>query len=91
MLQHDAFSKFDNVITVEDGCLMGGMGSAIVKFAADNGYQARIKRLGMPDEVIEHGSQDELYAECGYDTQSIVKIAISLHEKTDKGRSSAWA
>jgi 1-deoxy-D-xylulose-5-phosphate synthase len=91
MLLHEVFGKFDKVITVEDGCLMGGMGSAVVEFAADNGYQARIKRLGIPDEIIEHGSQDELYAECGYDSRSIVETAIAMHEKSGKGKSSAFA
>ena len=47
------FSKFKNIITVEDGCLMGGMGSAIVEFMTDNGYQANVKRLGIPDEFVE--------------------------------------
>ena len=64
VLLHEVFSKFKYVITVEDGCIQGGMGSAVLEFMADNGYQAQVKRLGIPDAFIEHGTQDELYAEC---------------------------
>lgn len=70
-LLHSVFQKFDKVITVEDGCLEGGMGSAVLEFMADNGYSAKVKRLGMPDNVIEHGEQPELWAECGYDAAAI--------------------
>jgi 1-deoxy-D-xylulose-5-phosphate synthase len=77
-LLHEIFSKFDKVITVEDGCLMGGMGSAILEFMADHGYSAKIVRLGIPDKFIHHGTQEELYAECGYDKAGIVKEAMKL-------------
>jgi len=70
-LLHDVFKKFDKVITVEDGCLEGGMGSAVLEFMADNNYKAQVVRLGIPDKVIEHGEQPELWAECGYDAKSI--------------------
>lgn len=72
-LLHEVFSKFDKVITVEDGCLQGGMGSAIVEFMTDNGYNAQVIRLGIPDEFIEHGEQPELWAECGYDAAAIAQ------------------
>jgi 1-deoxy-D-xylulose-5-phosphate synthase len=65
-LLHEVFSKFNKVITVEDGCVIGGMGSAVLEFMADYTYYAQVKRLGIPDKVIEHGEQKELYAECGY-------------------------
>jgi 1-deoxy-D-xylulose-5-phosphate synthase len=77
-LLHEVFSKYDKVITVEDGCIMGGMGSAILEFMADNYYSARLKRLGIPDQVIEHGEQNELYAECGYDEPAILSTALEL-------------
>lgn len=77
-LLHEVFSKFDKVITVEDGCLMGGMGSAILEFMVDQGYTAKVKRLGIPDEFIHHGTQQELYKDAGFDTDSIVKIAIEM-------------
>jgi 1-deoxy-D-xylulose-5-phosphate synthase len=69
---HEVFSKFSKVITVEDGCIQGGFGSAVLEFAADHKYKAEIKRLGMPDEVIEHGEQSELWDECGYDANAII-------------------
>lgn len=75
---HEIFQKFDRVITLEDGCLMGGFGSAVLEFVADNGYSNRIHRLGIPDKVIEHGEQMELYAECGYDVAGIKKAALQI-------------
>jgi 1-deoxy-D-xylulose-5-phosphate synthase len=77
-LLHEVFAKHNKLITVEDGCVIGGMGSAVVEFMADNNYQAQVKRLGIPDKYIEHGEQSELYLECNYDTQSIVKTVISM-------------
>ena len=71
VLLHEVFSKFDKIITIEDGCIQGGMGSAVIEFMADNEYQAQVKRLGIPDQFIEHGEQRELYAECGFDVAAI--------------------
>ena len=68
---HDIFRKFDRIITIEDGILSGGFGSAIIEFMSDNGYNAKIKRLGIPDYFIEHGTQEELYKECGFDIEGI--------------------
>lgn len=75
---HEVFSKFDKVITVEDGCLMGGLGSAILEFMGDHGYAAKVVRLGIPDQYINHGTQQELYEECGYDVKSQVETAKRL-------------
>ncbi len=72
MLLHEVFGKFKHVITVEDACIQGGMGSAVLEFMADNGYSAQVKRLGIPDRWIEHGSQKELYAECGFDDVALI-------------------
>ena len=91
MLLHEVFSKFDKVITLEDGCIMGGMGSAVLEFMADNGYNAQVTRLGIPDEIIEHGSQDQLYAECGYDVNGITQTAINLIEKNQANENKAFA
>ena len=77
-LLHEVFSKFDKVITVEDGCIVGGMGSAVLEFMSEHNYTAQVKRLGIPDSVIEHGEQKELYAECGYDANAIVKTVVEL-------------
>jgi 1-deoxy-D-xylulose-5-phosphate synthase len=78
MLLHEVFSKHDKVITVEDGCIIGGMGSAVVEFMSSNGYMAQVKRLGIPDQFIDHGEQKELYAECGFDAQGILNCAVEL-------------
>ncbi len=72
-LLHEIFSKFKKVITVEDGCLMGGFGSAVIEWMSDNGYTAQVKRLGIPDAVIEHGEQIELHRECGFDPEGIMQ------------------
>lgn len=75
VLLHEVFAKFDKVITVEDGCIQGGMGSAVLEFMADHGYQANVKRLGITDKWYEHGSQSELYAEAGFDAEAIAATA----------------
>ncbi|MGY6558924.1 MAG: 1-deoxy-D-xylulose-5-phosphate synthase [Nitritalea sp.] len=80
-LLHEVFSKFSKVITVEDGCLMGGFGSAVLEWMMDHGYQAQVKRLGIPDEVIEHGEQLELHADCGFDPAGIAETVRALSEK----------
>ncbi len=77
-LLHQIFSRFDRLLTVEDGCLMGGFGSAIIEFMSDHGYTARIKRLGIPDAVIEHGEQLELHRECGFDPPGIADAVREL-------------
>lgn len=75
---HEVFSKYKNVITVEDGCLQGGMGSAVLEFMVDNGYSSKVIRLGIPDKIVEHGEQPELWSECGYDANSIIKSVKEL-------------
>lgn len=72
-LLHTVFKRFKSIITVEDGVISGGFGSAVLEFMADNGYEASVKRLGIPDRFVEHGTQTQLYNECGYDTASIVE------------------
>lgn len=75
---HEVFSKFDKVIIVEDGCLMGGFNSAILEFMADHAYKAKVVRLGIPDKFVDHGTQQELYAECFYDVKAQVASAKKL-------------
>ncbi len=75
---HEIFQRFDRVLTVEDGCVMGGFGSAILEFMAEHGYMARLKRLGIPDAVIEHGEQFELQRECGFDADGIARSVREL-------------
>ncbi|HLU88199.1 MAG TPA: 1-deoxy-D-xylulose-5-phosphate synthase [Cyclobacteriaceae bacterium] len=83
-LLHEIFGKFKKVITVEDGCLMGGFGSAVLEWMIDQGYQAQVKRLGIPDAVIEHGEPHQLHAECGYDIEGIVRAAKNLYGVREK-------
>ncbi len=68
---HSIFRKFKKIITVEDGILKGGFGSAIIEFMADNGYSAEVRRLGIPDYFVEHGTQEELIRECGFNASGI--------------------
>jgi 1-deoxy-D-xylulose-5-phosphate synthase len=79
-LLHEVFLKFKKVITVEDGCIQGGFGSAILEFMADHQYQAEIRRMGIPDAVIEHGEQLELHRDCGFDPDGIEKAVGEMLE-----------
>ncbi|MFD2200448.1 1-deoxy-D-xylulose-5-phosphate synthase [Shivajiella indica] len=79
-LLHEVFGKFKKVITVEDGCLMGGFGSAVLEWMVDHGYQAQVKRLGIPDAIIEHGEQIELHRECGFDPEGIANAVRAFAE-----------
>ena len=86
VLLHEVFTKFKKVITLEDGCLMGGFGSAIIEFMVDQKYNSEIVRLGIPDEYVHHGTQEELWEDCGFDAKAIVKaiekmLSIKVVEK----------
>jgi 1-deoxy-D-xylulose-5-phosphate synthase len=76
---HEIFSSFRKIITVEDGCVQGGIGSAVLEFMADNNYSAEVKRLGIPDEIVEHGEQIDLYRDCDFDSVGIIEAVLSLH------------
>ena len=80
-LLHQIFKRFDKIITLEDGAIQGGFGSAVLEFMSDHTYTAQVSRLGIPDKFIEHGSQTELYKECGYDVDGIYKTAKKMLEK----------
>jgi 1-deoxy-D-xylulose-5-phosphate synthase len=77
-LLHEVFSRYSKIITVEDGTIVGGFGSAILEFMAQNGYQAEVKMLGIPDRLVEHGTLKELHRECGYDAQGIEETAKEM-------------
>jgi 1-deoxy-D-xylulose-5-phosphate synthase len=79
---HSVFKKFDKIITVEDGILKGGFGSSVVEFMSDNGYSSTVVRLGIPDYFVEHGTQDELIAVCGFDAEGIEKTIRKMVKKT---------
>ncbi|MEM7109033.1 MAG: transketolase C-terminal domain-containing protein, partial [Bacteroidota bacterium] len=82
-LLHEVFSNYSKVVTVEDGCLMGGFGSGILEFMAEHGYMAKLKRLGIPDAIIEHGEQKQLHAECDFDVDGITKAVIEMAEAVE--------
>ena len=77
-LLHQVFKNYNKIITVEDGCIQGGFGSAVIEFMVDHNYNASIKRLGIPDKYIEHGTQAELWRECEYDVQAIIENVQKL-------------
>ena len=75
---HEIFSKYNKIITVEDGTVVGGFGSAVLEFMSNNNYTATVKMLGIPDRIVEHGTLKELYRECEYDAQAIAATAREL-------------
>ena len=77
-LLNELFSKYKKIITVEDGTIIGGLGSAVIEFMSDHHYNAEIVRLGIPDRFIEHGSPEELQRECGFDFEGIIAAARNL-------------
>ena len=79
-LLHQIFQQFDKIVTVEDGCLQGGFGSAVLEFMADHGYASQLKRLGIPDRIVEHGEQLELHHECGFDPAGIAQTVRMMVE-----------
>ena len=80
-LLHEVFAKYDKIITIEDGTIIGGLGSAILEFMADNNYSAKVKRLGIPDRFIEQGKLSELHSECGFDIDGIIKTTKEMLNK----------
>jgi 1-deoxy-D-xylulose-5-phosphate synthase len=76
-LLHEVFQRYQKIITVEDGTVVGGFGSAILEFMANHNYQAEVTILGIPDRIVEHGTPKQLYAECGYDAQAIAEAIRS--------------
>ena len=75
---HEVGKNFKAVITIEDGTVVGGFGSAVLEFMSDNGYNPVIKRLGVPDRFVDHGTPQELHRECGFDVEGIIKTVKSL-------------
>ena len=75
-LLHQICRKHKHIITVEDAAIIGGLGSAVLEFVNDNNYPVQIKRLGIPDRFVTHGTVEELYGECGYDAEGIVECII---------------
>ena len=70
-LLHEACQQYEKLVTVEDGTIKGGIGSAVLEFMAEHGYKNEVSILGIPDRLVEHGTPKELHRECGYDAQGI--------------------
>lgn len=70
--------NFQYIVTIEDGVLKGGMGSAILEFMADHGYTPNVRRIGIPDRFVQHGTPKELYQICGMDAESIKNVLLSF-------------
>ena len=81
-LLHKVFQNYSMIITVEDATVVGGFGSAILEFMNEHNYNAKIKILGIPDTIVEHGTLKELQNECHYDTNAIMDTVKSLLGKT---------
>ena len=75
-LLHEIGQAYSRIITVENGVVRGGFGSAVLEFMADNGYTPRVERIGVPDRFIEQGSIPELYKLCGMDAESIYRCIM---------------
>ena len=80
-LLHEIFRQFNKIITVEDGSIAGGFGSAVLEFMAAHHYQAEVIMLGIPDQVVEHGSLKQLQHECGFDAEAIYAAAKKLYSQ----------
>lgn len=78
---HEVAQRYSKIITVEDGTVVGGFGSAVLEFMAANGYTPEVKMLGIPDRIVEHGKPAELHRECGYDAQGIAEAVREIINK----------
>jgi 1-deoxy-D-xylulose-5-phosphate synthase len=81
---HEVFQKFDKVLTIEDGTVVGGFGSAILEFMAAHNYKSEVKMLGIPDRLVEHGSLKELYRECEYDATAVADTVREMMKEKIK-------
>ena len=77
-LLHEVFGKYPKILTVEDGTILGGFGSAVLEFMAAHNYSAQVKMLGIPDRIVEHGSVKELQKECGFDAEGIASTVREM-------------
>ncbi len=78
-LLHTVLKTYKTIVTVEDGTIVGGLGSAVIEFINEHDYSARVKRLGIPDRFVSQGSPDELMAECGFDAKGIEAAVKTLN------------
>jgi len=83
-LLHEACRNYDKLVTVEDGTVVGGFGTAVLEFLAKNGYSNEIRILGIPDRIVEHGTPKQLQRECGYDAQAIADTVREMMKEKVK-------
>jgi 1-deoxy-D-xylulose-5-phosphate synthase len=81
-LLHEVFSKYSKIITIEDGTVVGGFGSAVLEFMNAHGYKADVTIMGIPDRLVEHGTPKELYREIGLDAPAIADKLRELSSAT---------
>ncbi|WP_142688299.1 1-deoxy-D-xylulose-5-phosphate synthase [Chitinophaga polysaccharea] len=77
-LLHEVFRRFSTVITIEDGCTSGGVGSAVMEFMVEHDYHVTLKRLGLPDTFAVQGTQQQLHELYGYDKKAIISLVRRL-------------
>ncbi len=82
VMLHEVFKKYQKIITVEDGTVVGGFGSAVLEFMNENGYQAQVNILGIPDRLVEHGTPKQLYQEIGIDANGIAAAVREMVNAT---------
>ncbi|WP_286897962.1 transketolase C-terminal domain-containing protein, partial [Sphingobacterium sp. UBA6317] len=78
-LLHEVFQSYSSIITIEDGCIAGGVGTAVLEFMVEHGYSATLKRLGLPDSFAVQGTQQQLHQLYYYDKQAIIATVRQLH------------
>jgi 1-deoxy-D-xylulose-5-phosphate synthase len=78
--------RFQNVITIEDGSLAGGFGSAVIEYFSSKESMPRVVRIGIPDRFIDHGTPADLYRECGMDLEGIKTTALELVKQNIRGK-----
>lgn len=78
---HAVGKKFKNIVTVEDGVISGGAGSAIIEFMAANGYSPTIRCIGIPDTFVEHGTTEQLYEICGMDKDTVLSTILQMKKQ----------
>jgi 1-deoxy-D-xylulose-5-phosphate synthase len=83
-LLHEVFTKYSKIITIEDGTVVGGFGSAVLEFMNEYGYKADVKIMGIPDRLVEHGSPKELYNEIGLDANAIAAVLREIMKEQVK-------
>jgi len=79
---HHVFNNYEQILTVEDGSIIGGLAAAVVRFKNNNNYQNKIISLGVPNKFIEHGDVETLHKVCGFDIDSIADAVVEMMEKT---------